>query len=88
MSWSIEKSCLLLIIVQLKFKIMWKFLSRKDAAKHLSVSIRQLDRYIKDGRIRAFKPYKGKRVLIYSDSLTEDNFKSPVPNFRNYEDFD
>ena len=68
--------------------MMWKFLSKKDAAKHLSVSIRQLDRYIKDGRIRAFKPYNGKRVLIHSDSLTEANLKSPVPNFRNFEDID
>ncbi len=67
---------------------MWKFLSKKDAAKHLSVSIRQLDRYIKDGRISAFKPYKGKRVLIHSDSLTEENLKSPVPKFKNFEDLD
>lgn len=67
---------------------MWKFLSKRDAAKHLSVSVRQLDRYIKDGRIRAFKPYNGKRVLIYSDSLTEENLKSPVPKFRNFEEPD
>jgi excisionase family DNA binding protein len=63
---------------------MYKFLSKKEAAKQLSVSVRQLDRYIKDGRVKAFKPYNGMRVLIHSDSLTEENLKSPVPVFRTF----
>jgi len=67
---------------------MYKFLSKKEAAKQLSVSIRQLDRYIKDGRVKAFKPYNGMRVLVYSNSLTEENLKSPVPVFQNFEDND
>ena len=65
---------------------MWKFLSRKEAAKYLCISIRQLDRYLSEGRIKAFKPYGGRRVLIYSDSLTEENLKSPIPKFKNFED--
>ncbi len=65
---------------------MYKFLSKKEAAKQLSVSVRQLDRYIKDGRIKAFKPYNGMRVLIHSDSLTEENLKSPVPVFNNFQE--
>jgi len=64
---------------------MRKFLSRKEAAKCMSISIRQLDRYLHDGRIKAFKPYGGKRVLIHSDSITEENLKSPVPNFNNFQ---
>ncbi|MDY2588352.1 helix-turn-helix domain-containing protein [Winogradskyella aquimaris] len=65
---------------------MYKFLSKKEAAKQLSVSVRQLDRYIKDGRVKAFKPYNGMRVLIHSDSLTEENLKSPVPVFNNFQE--
>lgn len=64
---------------------MWKFLSRKEASQQIGVSIRQLDRYISDGRIKAFKPYGGRRVLIHSDSITEANLKSPVPLFKNFE---
>ena len=64
---------------------MWRFLSRAEAARTMGVSIRQLDRYIAEGRIKAFKPYRGRRVLIHSDSLTEENLKSPVPKFRNFE---
>ena len=65
---------------------MEKFLRRQKAAKLMNISVRQLDRYIKDGRIRAFKPYNGKLVLIYSNSITEENLKSPVPVYRNFED--
>jgi excisionase family DNA binding protein len=65
---------------------MWKFLSRKEASKHLAISVRQVDRYISEGRIRAFKPFGGRRVLIHSDSITEENLKSSVPKFRNFED--
>jgi len=65
---------------------MWKYLSRKEASLHLSVSIRQLDRYVSEGRIKAFKPYGGRRVLIHSNSLTEENLKSPIPRFKNFED--
>ena len=65
---------------------MYKFLSRTEAAKHIGVSVRQLDRYSSEGRIRAFKPFGGRRVLIHSDSITEENLKSPVPKFKNFKD--
>lgn len=61
-----------------------KFLRREQAAKYINVSQRQLDRYIKDGRVRAFKPYNGKLVLVCKDSLNEKNLKSPVPVFKNF----
>lgn len=58
-----------------------KYLSRYSAAETLSISVRTLDRLIRDGRIRAFK--LGKRVLIYYDSLTEENINSIKPKFQN-----
>ena len=64
---------------------MWKFLSRAETAKTMGISIRQVDRFVAVGRIKAFKPYGGRRVLIHSDSLTEENLKSPVPKFINFE---
>jgi len=64
---------------------MYKFLSRAEAAKYIGISERQLDRYLSEGRIKAFKPYGGRRVLIHSDSITEENLKAPVPKFRNFE---
>ncbi|WP_179020585.1 helix-turn-helix domain-containing protein [Winogradskyella forsetii] len=65
--------------------MMKKFMSRKEAAEELGVSTRQLDRYIRDGRVKAFKPYNGMRVLVHSDSLTQANLQSPVPVFSNFE---
>lgn len=58
-----------------------KYLSRCEAALHLRVSSRTIDRLIRDNRIKAFK--LGKRVLIYFDSLTEENINSVKPKFHN-----
>lgn len=60
-----------------------KYCSRKEAARILGVSTRTIDRWIRDGRIEAFKPYGGKKVLICLDSLLEENLKSPKPKFFN-----
>ncbi|WP_414655296.1 excisionase family DNA-binding protein [Flavobacterium sp. UBA7663] len=56
-----------------------KYLSRYEAANHLKVSAKTIDRLIRDHRIKAFK--LGKRVLIYLDSLTEENINSIRPRF-------
>lgn len=58
-----------------------KFLNRLEAAKYLRVSTKTIDRLIRDNRIKAFK--LGKRVLIYSDSLTEENINAVKPKFKN-----
>lgn len=58
-----------------------KYLSRIEAASHLRVSVKSIDRLIRNSRIRAFK--LGKRVLIYYDSLTEENINSIKPKFIN-----
>lgn len=58
-----------------------KYLSRHEAATHLRVSTKTLDRLIRSDRIRAFK--LGKRVLIHYDSLTEENINSIKPKFIN-----
>lgn len=56
-----------------------KFLSRNEAASHMRVSVKSIDRLIRSNRIRAFK--LGKRVLIYYESLTEENINSVKPKF-------
>lgn len=58
-----------------------KYLSRYEAATHLRVSYKTIDRLIRDNRIKAFK--LGKRVLIHYDSLTEENINSVKPKFQN-----
>jgi excisionase family DNA binding protein len=57
------------------------YLSRHEAASHLRISTKSVDRLIRCNRIRAFK--LGKRVLIYYDSLTEENINSVKPKFLN-----
>ena len=58
-----------------------KFLSRTEAANHLRVSTKTIDRLVRADRIRAFK--LGKRVLIHYDSLTEENINAVKPKFLN-----
>jgi excisionase family DNA binding protein len=58
-----------------------KFFNRFEAAGYLKVSTKTIDRLIRDNRIKAFK--LGKRVLIYCDSLTEENINSVKPKFKN-----
>lgn len=60
-----------------------QILSRKQASSLLSVSTKTIDRWIRLGYIRAFKPKNSNRVLIHKDSLTEDNLKAFKPNFKN-----
>ncbi len=58
-----------------------KYLSRYEAAAHLKVSAKTIDRLIRDNRIKAFK--LGKRVLIHFDSMTEENINAVKPKFQN-----
>ena len=60
-----------------------KTTSRKRAAEILSVSIKTIDRMLRDGRIRGFKAYGSSRVLIYEDSITESNLQSAKAVFQN-----
>lgn len=62
-------------------EIPTKYLSRYQAAEHLQVSAKTIDRLIRDNRIKAFKLKR--RVLIYLDSLTEQNINSVKPKFQN-----
>lgn len=56
-------------------------LTRKEAGEALKTSQKTIDRLIKNGRIKAFKC--GRKVLIYSESLTEENINAIKPNFLN-----
>lgn len=58
--------------------------SRKQAAEMLSVSTKTVDRWIRSGFIKAFKSTGSNKVLIYADSITQENLQSPKPKFNNY----
>ncbi len=60
-------------------KTIQNFSSRKEAANYLNCSTKTIDRLIKDGRINGFK--LGRRVLIYSETLTEENINAIKPKF-------
>ena len=54
----------------MKFNIeMRDFLSRKEAAQLLDISLSTLDRRIKDGSIKAYTIPGGRRVFIRKDDL-------------------
>ena len=55
------------------------FLSRKEVSNHLKSSLKTVDRLIRDGRIKAFKI--GRKVLIYADTVTEENINAIIPKF-------
>ena len=61
-----------------KNQTLW---SKKEASEYLRSSTKTVDRLVKDGRIRAFKC--GRKVLIYSETLTEENINAIKPNFNN-----
>jgi len=58
---------------------MDKYFTRVEASAFLKVSTKTIDRLIRDCRIKAFK--LGNRVLIYSDTVTEENINSIKPKF-------
>lgn len=53
--------------------------TKKDTAIYLRCSIKTIERLTKDGRIRGFKI--GKKVLIYPNSVTEENINAVKPKF-------
>ena len=55
--------------------------TRKQAADNLNCSTKTIDRLLKEGRIKGFK--LGRKVLIYSETLTEENINAIKPNFLN-----
>ena len=55
------------------------FWSKKQTSTYLCCSVKTLDRLISDGRIRAFK--MGRKVLVYAESVTEENINAIKPKF-------
>ena len=53
--------------------------TKKETAIYLRCSIKTVYRLAKDGRINGFKI--GRKVLIYPDSVTEDNINAVRPKF-------
>ena len=60
------------------------FISRKEASIITSLSIRQIDRIIRDGKIKAFKPFNSKRVLIDPESINQENLQAIKPKYNNF----
>lgn len=58
-----------------------QFITRKQAGEMLHSSLKTIDRLLRDNRIKGFK--LGSKVLIYADSLTEENINSLIPKFLN-----
>lgn len=55
------------------------FWNKKQTASYLCCSIKSVDRLIRNGRIKAFK--MGSKVLVYAETVTENNINSIKPNF-------
>lgn len=62
-----------------KQKLPSIFWTRKETANHLRSSIKTIDRLIRDGRIKAMKI--NSKVLIYAETITEENINSIKPKF-------
>lgn len=55
------------------------FVTRKEAALLLKSSLKTIDRLIRSGRIRSFKI--NSKVLIYEETLCEENINAIKPKF-------
>lgn len=55
------------------------FWNKKQTASYLCCSIKTVDRLIRNGRIKAFK--MGSKVLVYAETVTEENIISIKPKF-------
>lgn len=53
--------------------------TRIETANYIKSSIKTVDRLLRDGRIRGFKI--GRKVLIYPETVTEENINSITPKF-------
>ena len=56
-----------------------KLWTKKETSNHLRSSTKTVDRLISDGRIRAFK--MGRKVLVYAESVSEENINAIKPKF-------
>jgi hypothetical protein len=62
-------------------EIKQRFFSYKDASIYLSLSKKSIKRLLDDGYIRGFKVKENGRVLIYPETLTEENILAKKPKF-------
>lgn len=58
------------------------FWTRKETAAYLRKTTKTVDRLIRDGKIKAFK-FGNRSVLIYANTITEENISSIIPKFNN-----
>lgn len=55
--------------------------TQKETAIYLRKSIRTVSRLVKSGRIRGFKLGENGDILIYAETVTEENINSIKPRF-------
>lgn len=55
-------------------------MTRKEVSNYLKSSIKTVDRLLRDGRISGFKI--GSKVLIYAESITEENINAVKPKYK------
>lgn len=58
--------------------ILW---NKKETAIYLRKSVRTISRLVKNGRIKSFKAGVNGGVLIYAETVTEENLNSIKPKF-------
>lgn len=56
--------------------------TKKETSIHLRCSIKTIERLIRDGRINAFK-IGNRKVLVYAESVIEENLNAIKPKFLN-----
>ena len=87
MTFFMDKNQILLILTyrQLNYLVMKTIIehsvlmTRKEVSNYLKSSIKTVDRLLKDGRINGFKI--GSKVLIYAESITEQNINALKPKY-------
>lgn len=55
--------------------------TQKETANYLRKSVRTVSRLIKNGRIRGFKLGGNGDILIYAETVTEENLNAIKPKF-------
>ncbi|MDI1317915.1 hypothetical protein [Flavobacterium sp.] len=65
---------------QSSMPLLW---TKKEAGAYLRKSVRSISRYLADGKIKGFKLGENGDVLVYAETVTEENLNSIKPKFNN-----
>lgn len=65
---------------KIELRTLWTV---KETATYLRKSVKTIRRRLKCDRIKGFKEGKNGNILIYADTVTEENLNSIKPKFKN-----